>query len=199
MSERTRRSHGGGNLPPPRMSELARMHVHLPAPCLRLCTPPVPVEVPVDVPQAAFPGTFQVGDMAVNRVNECPPTRENFSEAERGNRSVFVRGRPTAAGPACSAHWPPPGDLPARTDPCVDGDERAHALRTPRWPHTRVCGHLGAGQSAHTTSSCVSVTVLPLRGVAVHPRYVTRPRAWSRAIREGSAARWRLRRRRGFR
>lgn len=99
--------------------------------------------------------------MAVNRANVRPPTRENCSEAGRGNRSVFVHGRPTAAGPACSVHRPPPGGLPVRTDPYVDGDERAHALRTPRWLHTRVCSHICAGQSAHTTSSCLSATELP--------------------------------------
>jgi hypothetical protein len=169
MSERTRRSHGGGNLPPPRMSELARMHLRLPVPCSRLCTPPVPVEVPVDVPQAAFPGTFQMGDMAVNRANVCPPTRENYSGAGRGNPSVFVRGyHSTAAGPAGSAHWPPSAGLRVSSHPCVECDERAHALRTPRWPHTRVCGVIRAGQNAHTTST-VRVQVGPyLAGTSRH-------------------------------
>jgi hypothetical protein len=152
MPERTRRSRGGGNLPPPRMSELARMHLHLPAPCSRLCTPPVPVEVPVDVPHTAFPDRFRVGDMAVNRANACPPTREHCSEAERGNRRVFVRGHRPTAEPAGSARRPPPGGLRASTHPCVDGDKRAHALRTPsdRTP-TGVRG-ISAGQGAHTIS-----------------------------------------------
>jgi hypothetical protein len=160
MPERTRRSRGGGNLPPPRMSELARMHLHLPAPCSRLCTPPVPVEVPVDVPHAAFPDRFRVGDMAANRANACPPTRENCSEAERGNRRVFVRGHRPTAEPAGSARRPPPGGLRASTHPCVDGDKRAHALCTPSTPHTRVCGGISAGQMR-----------APLRPQQVSPRH----------------------------
>jgi hypothetical protein len=146
MSERTRRSRGGGNLPPPRMSELAHMHLHLCAPCSRLCTPPVPVEVPVDVPHAAFPGRSRVGDMAVNRANVCPPTREHCSEAERENRRALAHGHTPAVGSADSTRRPLPGDLRARTHPCVEDAQRAHALRTPRCPHTRVCRHIRAGQ-----------------------------------------------------
>jgi hypothetical protein len=146
MSERTRRSHGGGNLPPPRMSELARIHLYLPAPCSRLCTPPVPVEVPVDVPHVSLPHAFRLGDMAASRANACPPNPWALLTGGT-KRSERVRAWAWPRGSASGLHPPTPAGRPARTyTPCVEGDERAHALRTPRWPHTRVCGHICAGQ-----------------------------------------------------
>ncbi len=147
MPERTRRSRGGGNLPPPRMSELSRIHLHRPAPCCRLCTPPVPVDVPPDVPRAALVGTSRVVDMAVNTANTCPPARGYCPQAEHGNRSALVRRHRSPAGPASPTHWPSPAGPRLSTHPCVDRAKRAHALRTPSSPHTRVCGGISAGPS----------------------------------------------------
>lgn len=86
------------------------------------------------------------GDMAANRMNACPPTRGHCSQAERRNRSALVRGHGPAARPADSTRRPLPGDLPACTHPCVEGDERARALRTPSCLHTMVRRHIRAGQ-----------------------------------------------------